>query len=112
MRGALPQGLAVDKLVEADVILGCTDQQHSRLALSDLVVRYLVPAIDCGVSLEEARESFAARLYSYCAGCQRTRARCAEGSLTHVESRRNSCPSRNESLVVRRPRQPIGGQTG
>ena len=50
--GALPQGLAVDKLVEADVILGCTDQQHSRLALSDLVVRYLVPAIDCGVSLE------------------------------------------------------------
>ena len=52
VRGALPQGLAVDKLVEADVILGCTDQQHGRLALSDLVVRYLVPAIDCGVSLE------------------------------------------------------------
>ena len=52
VKGALPQGLAVDKLVEADVILGCTDQQHSRLALSDLVVRYLVPAIDCGVSLE------------------------------------------------------------
>ena len=52
VRGALPQKLAVDKLVEADVILGCTDQQHSRLALSDLVVRYLVPAIDCGVALE------------------------------------------------------------
>lgn len=52
VRGALPQELAVDKLVEADVILGCTDQQHSRLALSDLVVRYLVPAIDCGVALE------------------------------------------------------------
>ena len=52
VRGALPQELAVDKLVEADVIIGCTDQQHSRLALSDLVVRYLVPAIDCGVALE------------------------------------------------------------
>ena len=52
VKGALPQKLAVDKLVEADVILGCTDQQHSRLALSDLVVRYLVPAIDCGVALE------------------------------------------------------------
>ncbi|WP_420636088.1 ThiF family adenylyltransferase [Candidatus Palauibacter sp.] len=52
IRGALPQELAVDKLVEADVVMGCTDQQHSRLALSDLVVRYLIPAIDCGVALE------------------------------------------------------------
>ncbi len=52
VKGALPQELAIDKLVEADVVLGCTDQQHSRLALSDLVVRYLVPAIDCGVALE------------------------------------------------------------
>ena len=52
VRGALPQELAIDKLVEADVVLGCTDQQHSRLALSDLVVRYLVRAIDCGVALE------------------------------------------------------------
>lgn len=52
VRGALPQELAVDKLVGADVVLGCTDQQHSRLALGDLVVRYLVPAIDCGVALE------------------------------------------------------------
>ena len=52
VKGALPQELAVDKLVQADVVLGCTDQQHSRLALSDLVVRYLVPAIDCGVALE------------------------------------------------------------
>ena len=35
-----------------DRLLGCTDQQHSRLALSDLALRYLVPAIDCGVLLE------------------------------------------------------------
>ncbi len=52
IRGALPQGLAVDAVVQADVALGCTDQQHSRLALSDLAARYLVPAIDCGVVIE------------------------------------------------------------
>jgi hypothetical protein len=34
------------------VVLGCTDQHHSRLALADLAVRYLVPVIDCGVALE------------------------------------------------------------
>lgn len=50
--GALPQPEAVDALLEADVVLGCTDQQHSRVALSDLAFRYLVPSIDCGVVLE------------------------------------------------------------
>jgi hypothetical protein len=49
---SLPQDETVDALTTADVALGCTDQQHSRLALSDLAVRYLVPAIDCGVLLE------------------------------------------------------------
>jgi molybdopterin/thiamine biosynthesis adenylyltransferase len=50
--GALPQDEIIDALVRADVALGCTDQQHSRLALSDLTVRYLIPAIDCGVMME------------------------------------------------------------
>jgi tRNA A37 threonylcarbamoyladenosine dehydratase len=50
--GRLPQKEIVDALVTADVVLGCTDQQHSRLALSDLAFRYLVPSIDCGVILE------------------------------------------------------------
>ncbi len=50
--GRLPQKEIVDAVVTADVVLGCTDQQHSRLALSDLAFRYLVPAIDCGVVLE------------------------------------------------------------
>jgi len=52
IRGALPQPVVVDAVVQADVALGCTDQQHSRLALSDLAFRYLVPSIDCGVVLE------------------------------------------------------------
>jgi molybdopterin/thiamine biosynthesis adenylyltransferase len=50
--GALPQDVVLDEVVHADAVVGCTDQQHSRLALSDLSRRYLVPALDCGVALE------------------------------------------------------------
>ena len=50
--GRLPQKEVIDAVVTADLILGCTDSQHSRLALSDIAFRYLVPAIDCGVVLE------------------------------------------------------------
>jgi molybdopterin/thiamine biosynthesis adenylyltransferase len=50
--GALPQPEILDAVVAADVALGCTDQHHSRLALSDITVRYLVPSLDCGVMLE------------------------------------------------------------
>ena len=52
IRGRVPQPEVVDEVVHADVVLGCTDQHHSRLALSDLATRYLVPFIDCGVGLE------------------------------------------------------------
>jgi hypothetical protein len=52
LAGALPQSDIVDAVVSADIAIGCTDNQHSRLALSDLALRYLVPAIDCGVMLE------------------------------------------------------------
>lgn len=52
--GALPQAAVVDAIASADVAVGCTDSQHSRLALSDLALRYLVPAIDCGVLIEGA----------------------------------------------------------
>jgi molybdopterin/thiamine biosynthesis adenylyltransferase len=50
--GAIPQNEVIDALVRADAILGCTDQQHSRLAMSDVCRRYLIPALDCGVALE------------------------------------------------------------
>jgi hypothetical protein len=52
--GSLPQDEVIDAVITADVLLGCTDQQHSRLAMSDLAVRFLLPAIDCGVALEGA----------------------------------------------------------
>lgn len=52
IQGALPQPEVIDAVMGADVILSCTDQQHSRLAVNDMALRYLVPAIDCGVELE------------------------------------------------------------
>lgn len=52
IRGALPQPIVVDALASADVAIGCTDQEHSRLALGDHAIRYLVPAIDVGVAFE------------------------------------------------------------
>ena len=55
IRGRVPQAEVLDALARADVVLGCTDQQHSRLALSDLAVRHLVPVLDCGVALEGDR---------------------------------------------------------
>jgi tRNA A37 threonylcarbamoyladenosine dehydratase len=50
--GSLPHADILDAVVQADVAIGCTDQQHSRLSLSDLSIRYLLPSIDCGVMLE------------------------------------------------------------
>jgi molybdopterin/thiamine biosynthesis adenylyltransferase len=52
--GRLPQNEVVDAVIRADLTVGCTDRQHSRLALSDIAVRYLVPTIDCAVALEGA----------------------------------------------------------
>jgi tRNA A37 threonylcarbamoyladenosine dehydratase len=50
--GSLPQEDVIDAVVTADAVIGCTDQQHSRLAISDIANRYLIPCIDTGVSLE------------------------------------------------------------
>ena len=52
LQGRLPQPEVIDAVMSSNIALGCTDQQHSRLALSDLAFRYLVPTIDCGVVLE------------------------------------------------------------
>jgi tRNA A37 threonylcarbamoyladenosine dehydratase len=50
--GALPQDDVVDAISAAHFILCCTDSHSSRLAVSDIAVRYLVPALDCGVTME------------------------------------------------------------
>jgi hypothetical protein len=50
--GRLPQRMVLEHLMQADVVLGCTDSNAARVALSDLAWRYGVPTFDVGVLLE------------------------------------------------------------
>jgi molybdopterin/thiamine biosynthesis adenylyltransferase len=50
--GNILQPLARDHVVGTDIIICCTDTNHSRTAVSELAYRYLVPAIDVGVVFE------------------------------------------------------------
>lgn len=43
---------AMDWLLRSDLVLGCTDTLHSRVALSEIAYRYLVPVIDTAVQLD------------------------------------------------------------
>ena len=65
LKGSLPQAGVVDALLSADVVVGCTDTQHSRLALSDLAARYLVPSIDVGVALAGADGTVTAQVAQF-----------------------------------------------
>jgi molybdopterin/thiamine biosynthesis adenylyltransferase len=60
--GRIPQPQVIDELAKCDVILGCTDQQHSRLALNEMGLRYCVPVIDMGVTLEGANGKVSAQI--------------------------------------------------
>ncbi|KAA2244262.1 ThiF family adenylyltransferase [Salinarimonas soli] len=50
--GRLPQPEILDAVLQADVLMGCTDQHSSRLAVADVAARYALPAIDCGGLIE------------------------------------------------------------
>lgn len=50
--GRLPQPDVVNAVLGADVLMGCTDQHSSRLAVADIARRFLIPAIDCGGLIE------------------------------------------------------------
>jgi hypothetical protein len=39
----------LDELLRCDLVLGCTDSQHSRAALGDLANHYLLPCLDAAV---------------------------------------------------------------
>jgi molybdopterin-synthase adenylyltransferase len=52
--GRLPQKEIVDLVIQADLLMGCTDQHSSRMAVAEIASRYLVPAIDCGGLIEGA----------------------------------------------------------
>lgn len=44
--------VAMDWLLRSDLVLGCTDTLHSRVALSEIAYRYVVPVIDTAVQLD------------------------------------------------------------
>jgi molybdopterin/thiamine biosynthesis adenylyltransferase len=50
--GNVLQPLARDHVVGTDLVICCTDSNHSRTAVGELAYRYLVPAIDVGVVFE------------------------------------------------------------
>lgn len=52
LAGNLLHANAVDEVVRCDLILGCTDSVHGRVALDELSRHYLVPVIDVGVVMD------------------------------------------------------------
>lgn len=63
--GNLLDELVLDELLRADLILGCTDTQHSRAALGDFAAHYLVPSIDVGVVFEGANGNVNAQVSQF-----------------------------------------------
>lgn len=63
--GNLLDELVLDELLRADLILGCTDTQHSRAALGDFAAHYLVPSIDVGVVFEGANGNVHAQVSQF-----------------------------------------------
>lgn len=49
IRGNVLDEAVLDELLRCDLVLGCTDSQHSRVALSDYATHYLLPCIDSAV---------------------------------------------------------------
>lgn len=49
IRGNILDEGVLDELLLCDLVLGCTDSQHSRAALGDFASHYLVPCIDVAV---------------------------------------------------------------
>jgi molybdopterin/thiamine biosynthesis adenylyltransferase len=52
LAGNILQGEVRDELANVDLILCCTDTNHSRTAVGELAYRYLIPTIDVGVAFE------------------------------------------------------------
>ena len=49
LRGNILDDGVLDELLRCDLVLGCTDTQHSRAALSDFASHYLLPSLDVAV---------------------------------------------------------------
>jgi molybdopterin/thiamine biosynthesis adenylyltransferase len=55
--GNILQPLARDHAVKTDLVICCTDTNHSRTAVSELAYRFLLPAIDVGIVFESEKGS-------------------------------------------------------
>jgi hypothetical protein len=42
----------LDELLRCDLVLGCVDSYHGRVALSDLAAHYLLPSLDVGIGMD------------------------------------------------------------
>jgi ThiF family len=49
LRGNVLDDVVLDEILRCDLVLGCTDSQHSRAALGDYASHYLLPCIDAAV---------------------------------------------------------------
>ncbi len=49
IRGNILDEAVLDELLRCDLVLGCTDTQHSRAALGDFASHYLLPSLDAAV---------------------------------------------------------------
>ncbi len=49
IRGNVLDEAVLDELLHCDMVLGCTDSQHSRAALGDYTSHYLLPCLDAAV---------------------------------------------------------------
>lgn len=54
VKGRLPQSEVMDLVLWSDLVFGCTDLYSARVALNDMSLRYAVPVIDVGVTMEGA----------------------------------------------------------
>jgi molybdopterin/thiamine biosynthesis adenylyltransferase len=50
------------RLMQCDVVFGCTDTQWSRLVLNALAFQYYIPVIDCGVELQAGAGAIGGRV--------------------------------------------------
>jgi hypothetical protein len=60
--GNVLENRVLDEILRTDLVLGCTDTQHSRAFLGDIASHYLVPSLDVGVSLESTNEGVGAQI--------------------------------------------------
>lgn len=78
----------LDALLECDLVLGCTDTQHSRIALGDFASHYLLPSIDVGVTMRGKEGKLAVQLVEIChngpgIACPHCRGRIDQRALSY-----------------------------